>query len=173
MSIFDVVLAIILAIFIFKGLSKGLIRSLGHIVGLIIGAYTASHFYLIFFEWGSSWAWVANHQAASKVIAFIILFVVATRLTDFVFYLIEKVFNFLAIIPGSKYINNILGAILGLLEGALFLGLIIFVASRYAIIGNFFGDNIAQSFIAPWLLKVVDIILPVLPEALKALKSII
>jgi hypothetical protein len=59
------------------------------------------------------------------------------------------------------------------LEGALFLGLIIFVASRYAIIGNFFGDNIAQSFIAPWLLKVVDIILPVLPEALKALKSII
>jgi uncharacterized membrane protein required for colicin V production len=173
MSIFDLVLAIILAIFLFKGLSKGLIRSLGHIVGLIIGAYVSSHFYLIFFEWGKSWAWVSSHEAVSKVIAFIVLFVVVTRLTDFIFYLIEKIFNFLAVIPGSKYINNILGAALGLLEGSLFLGLIIFVISRYAIIGNFFGNNLTNSFIAPWLLKVVNIILPVLPEALKALKSII
>jgi membrane protein required for colicin V production len=173
MSIFDLILAVILAIFVLKGLRKGLIRSLGHIVGLIIGAYVASHFYLVFFEWGKSWAWVASHQATGKVLAFIIVFVIATRLTDFIFLLIEKLFNLIAIIPGSKYINNILGAVLGLLEGSLALGLIVFVASRYAIIGNFFGDNLTNSFIAPWLLKVVNIILPILPEALKALKSIV
>ncbi len=173
MSIFDLVLAIILVITTFGGLRKGLIRSLGHIVGLIIGAYVASHFYKIFLEWGSSWTWVAEHQAVSNILAFIILFIVATQAINLIFFLIEKLFNLLAFIPGSKYINNILGAVLGLLEGALFLGLIIFVASRYAIIGNFFGNNIANSLIAPWLLKVVNIVLPILPEALKGLTSII
>jgi membrane protein required for colicin V production len=171
MIIFDIVLAVILATFIFSGLRKGLIRSLGSIVGLILGAFVASHFYLTFFEWGRSLA--GDHEAIGKVIAFIVLFIVVTSLINLVFFLIEKVFNLLAIIPGSRYINNILGALLGLLEGSLFLGLIVFVASRYAIIGNLFGDNLAKSVIAPWLLKIVNIVLPILPEALKALKSII
>ena len=70
-------------------------------------------------------------------------------------------------------INNLAGALLGFLEGSLFLGLIIFVASRYAIIGNFFGDQLSTSIISPLLLKIVNLILPILPEALKALKSII
>jgi membrane protein required for colicin V production len=171
MTIFDIVLAVILATFIFGGLRKGLIRSLGSIVGLILGAFIASHFYLVFFEWGRSFA--GNHEAIGKVVAFIVLFIVVTSLINLVFFLIEKVFNLLAIIPGSRYLNNILGALLGLLEGSLFLGLLVFVASRYAIVGNLLGDNLAKSVIAPWLLKVVNIVLPVLPEALKALKSII
>ncbi|QQG52805.1 MAG: CvpA family protein [Candidatus Falkowbacteria bacterium] len=171
MIIFDIVLAVILAIFVFSGLRKGLIRSVGSIIALIIGAYVASNFYLTFFEWGRSL--VANHEAGGKIAAFIILFIAASSLTNLIFFLIEKVFNLLAIIPGSRYLNNILGALLGLLEGSLFLGLMVFVASRYALIGNLLGDNLAKSVIAPWLLKVVNIILPVLPEALKALKSII
>lgn len=171
MIIFDIVLAVILATFVWGGLVKGLIRSVGRIIGLIIGAFVASHFYLTFFEWGRSLA--GNHEAAGKIIAFIVLFIVASSLVNLIFFIIEKIFNFIAFIPGSRYLNNILGALLGLLEGSLFLGLIIFVASRYAIIGNLFGDSLAKSVIAPWLLRVVDIILPVLPEALKALKSII
>ena len=106
-------------------------------------------------------------------VCFVVLFVVVTRLMDFVFILIEKVFKFIAIIPGSKYINNLAGAALGFLEGALFLGLIIYVISRYALIGNFFAKELTTSFIAPILLKIVNIILPVLPDALKALKSLI
>lgn len=150
---------------------KGLIRSVGRIIGLIIGAFVASHFYLVFFEWGRSLA--GSHEAVGKVIAFIALFIVASSLVNLIFFIIEKIFNFIAFIPGSRYLNNILGALLGLLEGSLFLGLIVFVASRYALIGQLFGDSLAQSIIAPWLLRVVNIILPVLPEALKALKSII
>lgn len=171
MSIFDISLIIIIAGFTLSGLFKGLIRLLGHLVGLIIGAYVASHFYLLFFNW---WQGIFNgHDSIGKVVSFIVLFIVVTRLTDLLFFLIEKFFNFLAFIPGSKYINNLLGAALGFLEGCLFLGLIIFVASRYSLIGNFFGEQLINSQIAPFLLKVVKIILPIVPEALKALKSII
>lgn len=171
MSVFDICLLIIIAGFTLSGLFKGLIKLLGHMVGLIVGAYVASHFYLVFYEWGKSLA--GGHDNIGKIVAFIILFVVVTRLMDLIFFLIEKFFNFLAFIPGSKYINNILGAALGLIEGSLFLGLIIYVISRYTLISNFFGQQLSSSIVAPWLLKIVNIMLPILPEALKAIKSII
>ena len=173
MSILDICLLIILIGFVLNGLFKGLICLLGRVVGLIIGAFVASHFYLQFFTWCESF--YNGNDALGKILAFIILFIVATRLMDLVFKLIEKAFNLIAIIPGSRYLNNLAGAVLGFLEGALFLGLIIYVISRYAFVGNLLGisDQLTNSVISPALLRIVDIILPILPEALKALKSII
>jgi len=171
MSIFDIVLLVILAGFIINGLFKGLIRLLGHVAGIIIGAYVSSHFYLVFFEWAKN---IFNgHDNAGKVIIFILLFIVVTRLTDWLFVLIEKIFKFIAFIPGSKYINNLLGAALGFVEGGLFLGLILFVAIRYTPLGATFAKQLTESVIAPFLLKMVNIILPILPDALKALKTIV
>ncbi len=171
MSIFDISLLVILAAFILNGLFKGIIRSLGHIVGLLIGAYVASHFYLALYEWGKHLA--NGHENVGKVVAFILLFVIVTRLVDWLFVLLEKLFKFVAVIPGSKYINNLLGAALGFLEGSLFLGLLIFVISKYAIIGNFFADQIAASRLAPFLLWVAKLAMPLLPEALKAIQSLV
>jgi len=171
MSIFDISLLIILGGFMINGLFKGLIRLLGHVVGLIVGAFIASHFYLAVYEWGKSLA--AGHENVGKVVAFILLFVVVTRLTDYLFVLIEKIFKFIAIIPGSKYINNLLGAALGLIEGSLFLGLILYVVIRYTPIGAAFGEQLTASIVTPFLLKIVKIILPILPDALKALKGLI
>jgi membrane protein required for colicin V production len=171
MSNFDIALVVILAGFVLNGLFKGLIRLLGHIVGLIVGAYVASHYYLVVFEWGKNLA--NGRDNIGKIVAFIIVFVVVTRLVDYLFVFVEKFFKFLAVIPGSKYINNLLGGILGFIEGALFLGLILFVVSRYAFIGNFFGDQLINSQVAPFLLKIATLIMPVLPEALKALKALI
>jgi len=171
MSAFDIALIVILAGFVLNGLFKGLIRLLGHVVSLILGAYIASHYYLILFNWGKDLA--RGHDNVAKVVAFIVLFIVVTRLITFLFILIEKVFNFIAFIPLTKYINNLLGAALGFIEGSLFLGLILYVASRYVIIGNFFGNQLTSSHIVPFLLKFIDIILPLLPTALKALKSVI
>lgn len=177
MSTFDIVLLILVGVFAINGLFKGLIKLIGNLAGLIVGAYIASHFYLIFFNWLSSWDWLmnwlANHENSAKVLAFIILFVLVAKLTAILFLIVERIFNFIAVIPGSKYLNNLLGAILGLLEGSLSVGLIIYVISRYTLISNFFGEQLTSSVIAPLLLKVVNIILPLLPDALKALQAII
>ena len=171
MSIFDIVLILIVAAFVFHGLSKGLIRLLGNLVGLIFGAFIASHFYLTFFEWGKHL--LSSHENIGKIIAFVVVFVVAAKITDWVFIWIEKLFNLVSFIPFTKFINHLLGAILGLLEGGLFLGLIIFVASRYALVGSLFGNQLITSKVAPYLLKTADMIMPVLPDALKALQSIL
>ncbi|NCB48977.1 MAG: hypothetical protein EOM55_05150 [Clostridia bacterium] len=114
-----------------------------------------------------------GRENIGKIIAFIVVFVVVAKVTDWVFIWIEKLFNLVSFIPFTKFINRLLGGILGLLEGSLFLGIIIFVSSRYAIIGSLFGNQLINSQTAPYLLKTVDIVMPVLPEALKALQSIL
>jgi len=89
------------------------------------------------------------------------------------FYLIEKIFNVLAIIPFLKGINKIAGAIFGFIEGTFTFGLIIYVASRYTFIDTFLGQQLSVSKISPLLMKLVNILTPLFPEALKVLKSII
>jgi len=171
MSTFDISLLVILAAFVFSGLFQGIIRMVGRIIGLIAGIFVASHFYLLVFSWAKNL--FGGHDSVGKVVIFIILLVVVTRLIVWLFILIEKIFKFIAVIPGSKYINNILGAVLGFLEGGLFLGTILYVISHYALLGSFFGDNLTNSVVAPFLIMIASVVSPLLPAALTALKSII
>jgi len=171
MSYFDIGLLVILLIFVGNGLAKGLIRLLGQVVGLIVASYVASHFYLTFYQWGQDM--VNWGEGTEKFLSFLIVFVLVTSLVGIVFIIIEKIFNLIAIIPFTKTINRLLGGALGLLEGSLSLGLILFVAVRYAWIGGFFGSQLVESKVAPLMIKVANIVMPFLPEALKALKSII
>ena len=171
MSYFDIGLLVILISFVCNGLAKGLIKLLGQVVGLIVASYVASHSYLIFYEWGKNL--VNWSEGTEKFLSFIILFVLITTIVGFAFVLIEKVFDLISIIPFTKLINRLLGGALGLLEGSLSLGLILFVAVRYAWIGGLMGKQLVDSQVAPWLIKVATIVMPFLPDTLKALKSII
>lgn len=170
-SWFDLALIILLAGFVFNGLSKGLIRLFGRILGLLVGAIIASHFYLPFYYWSQNFFSIG--EGVGKVLSFIILFVVATRIVDWIFVWIEKFFNLISIIPFTKLINRLLGGVLGFLEGALFLGIILYVISQYAWLNGLFGAQIETSLIAPYFLWFIQLILPILPEAIKAVQSII
>lgn len=171
MSTFDIILIIIIGAFVVYGLFKGIIRMVGRVVGLIIGAYVASHFYLVLYEWGKG---IANgHENVGKIVAFILLFIVVSAVIDWLFSLLEKVFKFVAFIPGSKYINNVLGGVLGFLEGAIAIGLILAVISKYSLITNFFGFQIVNSRVAPFLIMIANVTAPILGQAFNALKSII
>lgn len=171
MSYFDIGLLIVLLGFVANGLAKGLIRLLGQVVGLIIASYAASHFYLTFYEWGKDM--VNFGDGTEKFLSFIILFILVSSVIGAVFIVIEKIFNLISIIPFTKLINRLLGGALGLLEGSLSLGLILFVAARYTWIDSLLGNQLIASKVAPALIKVATIIMPFLPDALKALKSII
>ena len=171
MSIFYIVILVLLAGFAIHGLVKGFIRLLGRLVGLIVGAFVASRFYLIFFEWSKHL--VNGHDNIGKVVSFIVIFVLAAKATDLLFVALEKLFDLVSFIPFTQLINRLLGGVLGLVEGGLFLGLIIFVSARYAVIGSLFGNQLVLSKVAPYLLQTVNVILPILPTALKTLQSIL
>ncbi len=170
MSIFDVALLIVLFGFIFYGLFFGFIRTLGGLVGVFVGAFFASRFYLPVSAWASQWFF--GHDNIAKIIIFIVLFSLISKITGLVFYFIEKVFNIISIIPFLKTFNRLLGAVLGLLTGSLCLGLFIYLASRYSLINDWLGNELVNSKIAPYLLKVANLLLPFLPEMLKKLQSL-
>lgn len=171
LPIIDVILLILLFGFVFYGLFFGLIRTVGAFVGVVAGAILASRFYLgvatliepVFF----------GYNNLGKILTFLILFTLINRIVGFGFYLIEKIFNLISIIPFLKTINRLGGAVLGFITGALTLGLALFVISRYTILESLLGRWLVDSKLAPMFLKFNDLLLPLLPELLKKLQAII
>lgn len=171
MLIFDIILIIVLAGFVLYGLYFGLIRALGSLLGVVVGAWIASHYYLVVSGWIEPLFF--GYGNLGKVLVFILLFSLINRLVGFLFALLDKAFDIISIIPFMKSINRLAGAILGFLAGALVLGLVLFVASKYAILDHWFGQWMVGSEIVPYLLKFNAVLLPLLPEVLKKLESVV
>lgn len=171
MPIIDVILLITLSGFVFYGLFFGFIRAFGAFLGVIVGAVLASRLYLPVASMLGPLFFGLNNMG--KVLVFLILFSLFNRLTGLCFYLIEKAFNLISIIPFLKTINRLLGAVFGFLTGGLAIGLSLYVISRYAILDSLMGLWLIDSNLAPMFLKFNDVLLPLLPEMLKKLKSLI
>jgi uncharacterized membrane protein required for colicin V production len=171
LAIIDIVLLLSLAGFVFYGLFFGLIRSVGNIAGLLIGAYGASRVYLIIFNWIANFGW--GHDNLLKVISFIVCFTVISRVVSLVFIVIDKFYSVLTIIPFLKTINRLAGAILGLVEGSFVLGLFLYIIARYTPASSAPAEMLASSKLAPFLLNFGNALVPLLPELVQHLKSII
>ncbi|MFC1678509.1 CvpA family protein [Patescibacteria group bacterium] len=171
MPIIDVVLLISLFGFVFYGLFFGLIRSFGSLVGVLAGAVLASRFYLPMYSWIQEIFF--GRTNLGKVIVFIVIFTLVNRLVGLGFYLIEKIFKVLTIIPFLKTFNRLGGAVLGFITGGFFIGLILYVINKYAFIEHWVGRWLVDSSLAPFFLKFANFLLPLLPEMLKKLQSLI
>jgi len=171
MQIIDTILLLVLAGFVFYGLFFGLIRTIGAFFGVLIGAYLASRFYIPVSDWVD--AMFFGYYNLGKVLVFIILFSLINRLVGFLFYLLDKAFNIISIIPFLKTINRLGGLVLGFLTGSLFIGIIIYVISKYAILESLVGSWLNNSEFVPFFLKFADFVLPLLPEVLKKLQGLI
>ncbi len=167
MSIFDLSLILVLLGFTVNGLFKGLIRMIGAILAFILGIFFASRLYVPFYEWGSNY--ISGQENILKIISFIILLLLISKLVELFFVFLEKLFKLTAFIPGTKLINNILGAIFGFVLGSLFLGAIIYVFSRYLNFAGLITNLIEASSIAQFLLSINSIILPLLPTSFKSI----
>lgn len=171
MTFFDVILFLVLLTFAFRGFAMGLIRMVGSLIGTIVGAIVASYFYLSLFGLVSSW--FNGFENLGKVICFIVLFIIASNVVVFIFNILDKAYNFLSIIPFLKTINRLGGAILGFLVGALILGLLLYVVAKYAVVSSLFGTWLINSEVAPFLLIIAKLLMPILSLSLKSLKSIL
>jgi uncharacterized membrane protein required for colicin V production len=167
----DLILVALLGFFIAYGLFYGLIRTFGVFAGVILGAIIASRTYIMVADWIEPVFFGYNNLG--KVLTFIILFTAINRLVGFLFYLLDKTFKIISILPFLKTFNRLGGGIMGFVTGSLTLGLVIYVTSRYSFLTHWFGQLLADSQIAPFMLKVNNLLLPLLPEFLKKLQSLI
>lgn len=164
LSWFDLLLLLSVFGFVWGGFWTGLIQAVGGVVGLFLGSIIASRYYERFAD--TVTPVFGGNAVAGKIFAFILIFLLVTRLVGVLFWLVNKIFNFMAIVPGLKFINRLGGAIFGFLEGALFVGITLQFITRLPISTPFAG-TIAHSTIAKYFLDVTAWLVPLFPKFLK------
>ncbi|MBN1325420.1 CvpA family protein [Candidatus Falkowbacteria bacterium] len=169
MTIFDVILLILLGGFVMFGVWFGMIHTLGAIVGTFAGAFFAGLTYDFLGNWLTG---IFGHPNLMKVFAFIFIFLIINRLIGFGFYVLDKIFNFLLIVPFLKSATRIIGGVLGFFEGMLVIGLSLFIIARFPV-SEWFTEVLKASSLAPWFITVSRILQLMLPELLKKIQSVI
>ena len=125
MNILDWIIVGVLLFYVISGIRAGFILKVGSLLGLILGIIIAGRNYQIVSNWfgGSLVGYrgiYSYHDAGLGDCGFIAM-------------IVNKIYNFAAIIPGFKLVNRIGGAIVGLLEGCIFLGIILVLLVEFGI----------------------------------------
>ncbi len=168
MEFIDIILLIIIGGFALFGLWFGFVHTLGSLIGTILGIYLASRFYQPFADWiVQTTGWGAN---LSRIIMFAIAFIIINRLVGFGFWLLDRFFSLVTHLPFIRSIDRLFGFVLGAFEGIITIGFVIFFIERYPL-SPAFMEKLSVSIVAPFTVGVAAILWPLLPEALKILKS--
>ncbi|NQV89375.1 MAG: CvpA family protein [Parcubacteria group bacterium] len=163
MGFIDIILLVIVGAFILFGLFFGLIHTLGSLIGAVIGIAIASRFVEPAAE---TFSFLVGDGSGGKVIVFIILFLLVSRLVGLVFWILEKVFGFVSIVPFAKSINRLLGGIFGFIEGVIVVGVILFYAMQ-VLPEDTLLTLIEGSSVANYLVAAVSALQVLFPESLR------
>jgi uncharacterized membrane protein required for colicin V production len=123
MALINIILLVALLAFVGAGWNDGFVHTLGRFVGAIFGFILAR-------AWSAGFGMflaVFIPQSWARLIAFILIFFVVDRLVGYLFKLAEGLFKIISFFPFLKSINNMLGACLGLVEGILSIGGVIWI----------------------------------------------
>lgn len=164
MGTFDIILLIIFFGFVGAGFYFGLVHTLGAIIGVVVGIITAGSLYS---SVGPFFRFFGLKSEVANVFAFILIFIVVSRLIGWMVHMFDKGFSIIKIIPFASTANRFLGALFGFLEGALVLGTILFVASHFSI-SPAVNQAINDSAFAGLLITIAKIVTPLVPQAIKA-----
>jgi len=163
MSTIDIIILVLLALFVWKGVKLGLIEAIGGIIGLFVGAFLAGQYYDEAAEMLKGVLF--GSEILANVLGFLLVFIIVNRGVALIFWIIDKIFHIIAIIPFLKTFNHLLGGIFGLLEGLIFIGVIIYFLSFMPFTGNL-QTSVAASRFADILETVGKIADPFLPDSL-------
>lgn len=170
MSFIDIVLLIIIFGFVWIGFWSGFIHTLGSFLGVFVATAIAFRYFLVI---APAWEWVFfGHRTLAKIVVFIVLFVLVNRLVGLMFWLAGKLFHIVKFFPFLSTFNRLLGATLGLFEGMLAAGVVLFLMTKLPI-SKSLSQAIASSPVAQTLLTMITIVKPFIPEFIKGLKTLV
>lgn len=163
MTFIDILLLVIIGAFVLFGLFFGLLHTLGSLIGTFIGLFVATHFIDPAFE---TFGFLLGGGEMAKVISFIILFIVTSRLFSLLMKIVGAVLYWFSIIPFATTINRLLGALFGFVEGVIVVGVTIFYAMQILP-----DDTLLQalqgSLLAKYLVAVMSALQVFFPENLR------
>ncbi|WKZ29311.1 MAG: CvpA family protein [Patescibacteria group bacterium] len=170
MTILDLILILSVFAFVLTGLWFGFVHALGAVIGMVLSVLVAGRYYD---AWGEAAAGIFfGNENLARMVMFLVLMILVNRLIGAVFWLIGKIFKLVSIVPFVKTFNAILGGLLGFVEGVLVVGGALYIAARYPI-STHFAEALSASNVGIWLLQAFGLLAPLLPEAVRQLKSVI
>jgi uncharacterized membrane protein required for colicin V production len=168
MSLLDLILIVIIAGFSIAGFWLGLIHTAGSLLGTVFSLYIASRYYEPVANWMIALTgWSGN---ITKVVVFILSFLVIGRLVGILFWLIQKIVHLVTYLPLVTTLNRILGFIFGAIEGVVVVGVAVYFIARFPL-DNSFMQSLADSSVAAFTSSIAALLWPLVPHAMQALES--
>jgi membrane protein required for colicin V production len=169
MSLLDVVVLIILAVFFFKGFQLGLVRAIGMLVGLVVGLWVAGNYYAAAGQWLVGWG---LPEAFASAAGYIVMFIVATWGVSILVWMADRVFKFLAFVPGMKLVNSVLGGVLFLIEGIIIVGVALYVIGQFSPEGSNTKQALDNARVAPMVKAAAWVASPLIPTSIEQFKNL-
>jgi len=151
----DIVLAVILLALFIAGLVRGLIKEVIGLAAIIIGFILAARYYLYFADLIGR---VIHHPGVAKFLGFIFVFLVVLAVGSLIGFLLSKIMK-----GPLKFANHLLGGLVGLLEGILVCGVLIFALLAFPVR----KDALLQSKLAPYCYGLTRAMIHLIPQDLK------
>ncbi|MDD4996181.1 MAG: CvpA family protein [Patescibacteria group bacterium] len=170
MTFFDLILLLILLGFVWFGFWNGLIQTIGGIISVVLAVFIASRWYETIAL--KIMPFLSDNFNLARLLGFIAVFILARFVIFILFKILNKLFDILSFIPFLKTINRLAGAILGFVEGALIIGLVLYFSMKFPL-GENWTELVSNSKVALPLIGFSKILLPLVPKALKQIQSLI
>ena len=163
MPVGDIVIVVVIALFAISGFKSGLIKTLGSLLGTVLGVFVAGHYYAPLTEVLIKFTgWSPNFV---RIVVFLLLFIISNRLIGLLFWFINKVTGLITRLPFLSTVDHILGALVGVVEGTLIVGIAIFFITLYPPSPSFM-TKLCESKLAPKTVSAASFLWPLLPKEL-------
>lgn len=163
MGFIDIVLIVIVGAFVLFGFFFGLVHTLGSLIGTIIGIFFASRLIDPTFE---TFGFLFGGGTFARIIIFVLIFFLITRLVGLVFWFVEKVFDVLAWIPFARSLDRLLGGLFGFIEGVIVVGVVLFYAMQ-VLPDDALKTMLETSVVADFLVATMSALQILFPETVR------
>lgn len=168
MSLLDLILIATIAGFAVAGFWLGLIHTVGSLLGTAFSLYVASRYYEPVANWMIDLTgWGGN---ITRVVVFIIAFLIIGRMVGLLFWLLEKVVHIVTWLPLMTTANRVLGFVFGAIEGVVIVGIAMYFIARFPLSLDFM-QAVAESSVAAFTSSIASFLWPLAPQALRAIES--
>jgi len=151
----DIILIVILIITFVLGIIKGLVRQIIGILTVIIGLVLAVNYY----SYASTiFSTFISNEVLSHLLGFLLIFFAILCLGCVISWAFSKMMK------GSlKFLNHILGGVLGLIKGILICGIIVFALLVFPVNARV----LKECQLAPYCLRITKAVYYLIPQELK------
>lgn len=158
----DIGLLVVIIGFTCVGFWLGFVQMVGNLIGVLLGITVAGRLV------DPVMMWLESDSGWTRVVVFVVAYTIVSRVFDIAFWFIRKTFGVISWLPLAGLANRMVGAVLGLAEGILTIGAMLFVASAF-VPEPTLQTWISTSSVAWALLAIMQLFKFLLPEAIRLL----